>query len=338
MREQILQLLKENDGFLSGQEISERFGVSRTSIWKAVRALQDMGYEIEAVRNRGYRLVSEPDLLTAERVLEQLQTEWAGRPTLVFDSVDSTNSEAKRRAEDGADAGLLVIGEEQTAGRGRRGRSWASERGEGIFMSLLLRPDIAPGNASMLTLVMGLAVRDALEEVCGWDGRMSDHGSDKPRDIMIKWPNDIVIDGKKVCGILTEMSAEMDCVHYIVIGVGINVHNDAFPEDVAQTATSIRQQTGEQISRAALVAACLKHFEEYYGMFLETQDLCALMDLYNTHLINRDREVCIRDADRDDTGTARGINARGELLVDTPQGERCVSAGEVSVRGVYGYV
>ncbi len=324
MKEKILKLLRESDGFVSGQEISERFGVSRTSIWKAVRQLEDMGYEIEAVRNRGYRLLSEPDLLNADRVSEYLCTSWAGRPVLVFDSVDSTNNEVKRRAEAGADAGLLVIAEEQTTGRGRRGRTWTSEKGRGIFMSLLLRPDIEPGNASMLTLVMGMAVHDALEEICG-------------EPVFIKWPNDLVMGEKKVCGILTEMSAETDFIHYIVIGIGINVHDTEFPGELAQTASSIWQQAGKHICRAELVAACMRYFESYYEMFLKTQDLSLLADAYNAHLVNLDREVCIMDGNGSSAGIGRGINIRGELLVDMPEGERTVSAGEVSVRGLYGY-
>ncbi len=337
MKEQILQYLRERDGFVSGQELGERFGVSRTSVWKAIQRLTEMGYGIEAVRNRGYRLISEPDLLTQARVSECLHTEWTGQPVLVFDSVDSTNNEAKRLAEEGAAEGLVVIGDEQTAGRGRRGRGWASARGEGIFLSLLLRPDIAPGCASMLTLVMGLAVRDVMAEACSAADVQTDAAKDS---VWIKWPNDIVIDGKKVCGILTEMTAEPDCVHYVVIGVGINVHNEAFPEEAAQTAASLYQQTGRHFCRAELVAACLQRFEAYYATFLATQDLSGLMDACNAHLINRGREVRILNAPADgiDRGTARGINAWGELVIDTAEGTRRVSSGEVSVRGVYNYV
>ncbi|MCD8332680.1 MAG: biotin--[acetyl-CoA-carboxylase] ligase [Clostridiales bacterium] len=325
MKEKILQLLRETDGFLSGQEISRRFGVSRTSIWKAIRQLEEMGYEIEAVRNRGYRLCMEPDLLTAERVEEYLDTEWAGHPLQVFDTVDSTNTEVKRQAESGAAQGLLVAAEEQTAGRGRRGRTWESPKGSGIFMSLLLKPDIEPGHASMLTLVMGMAVRSALEDL-------------GVPDVQIKWPNDIICSGKKVCGILTEMSAQMDYINYIVIGVGINVHNRDFPEAVAQMATSVYQQTGERICRAELTANCMRQFEKYYAVFLKTQDLSVLADEYQAHLVNRDRQVRVMDMKREYTGVARGINAGGELLVETADGMVCVSAGEVSVRGVYGYV
>ncbi len=325
MKEEILRLLQETDGFLSGQEISERFGVSRTSIWKAIRQLEDAGYEIEAVRNKGYRLSFEPDFLTADLVEDSLDTKWAGHPTQVLDTVDSTNNEVKRQAEAGAGNGLLVIGEQQSAGRGRRGRTWESPKGSGIFMSLLLKPDIAPGHASMLTLVMGLAVRDALEQM-------------GVPDVQIKWPNDIICSGKKICGILTEMSAQMDYINYIVVGVGINVHNHDFPAEVEQVATSVLQQTGRRICRAKLVAECMAQFEKYYAVFLKTEDLSGLLDLYQSHLVNCEQKVRVSDLKADYTGIARGINAEGELLVETGDGLKYVSAGEVSVRGVYGYV
>lgn len=325
MKEKILKLLQETDGFLSGQEISEKFGVSRTSIWKAIRQLEEMGYGIEAVRNKGYRLCSEPDFISEERIRPFLHTQWAAREIRVYDSVDSSNNEAKRAAENGAGHGLLVIGEQQTAGRGRRGRVWDSQKGEGVFMTLLMMPDIEPANASMLTLVMGMAVRAALKDVAGLDA-------------WIKWPNDIVCDGKKICGILTEMSAQVDYINYIVIGVGINVHNRAFPEEVRQVATSVYEQTGRQISRARLAAECMNYFETYYACYLKTQNLEELRDEYNAHLINRGRRVQVQDLKKEFTGTARGINDAGELLVETEGGIVSVAAGEVSVRGVYGYV
>lgn len=325
MKEKILKLLQESDDFISGQEISEKFGVSRTSIWKAIRQLEELGYVIEAVRNKGYRLTSEPDFLTEERIYQYLHTEWAGKTVLVYDAIDSTNNEAKRQAESGAEHGLLVIGEQQTAGRGRRGRTWESQKGEGIFMTLLLKPDIEPGNASMLTLVMGLAVRDALETV----GNL---------DVWIKWPNDIVCDGKKVCGILTEMSAQIDYINHIVIGVGINVHNPEFPEEMRDLATSVYRQTGEHICRAELVAESLARFEMYYARYMRTQNLRDLLEEYNSHLINRGRNVQVMDIRKNYTGIAQGINEMGELVVDTDDGIVQVSAGEVSVRGVYGYV
>ncbi len=325
MKEKVLKLLQESDGFVSGQELSERFGVTRTSIWKAIRQLEEDGYQIEAVRNRGYRLCGEPDFLDEAHLRPLLHTSWAGREIVSFDTIDSSNNEAKRRAEDGAGHGLVVLAQEQTAGRGRRGRVWASVKGEGIFLSLLLKPDIRPENASMLTLVMGMAVRDALEKVAGIDAR-------------IKWPNDIVCEGKKVCGILTEMSAQVDYINHIVIGVGVNIHNGQFPEEMQQIATSVFLLTGKHVARAAVAAEILAGFELYYDRYMKTQDLRDLSEIYNRHLINCGRHVRVTDLKEDYTGIARGINERGELIIETENGLRLAAAGEVSVRGVYGYV
>ena len=325
MKEKILDLLRSAEDYLSGQEICEQFGVSRTAVWKVIRQLEEEGYVIDAVRNRGYRLIQEPDVLNTDRIRACLHTKWAGRTLMYFDSIDSTNAEAKRQAENGAVHGLLVISDHQTAGRGRRGRVWESQKGDGIFMTLLLKPDIEPMNASMLTLVMGLAVREALAQVDNLD-------------VQIKWPNDIVCNGKKICGILTEMSAQMDFINHIVIGLGINVYNETFPPEMDHIAASIYQQTGVRIRRAELIAEVMERFETYYAQYLKTQNLFYLMDIYNEHLINRGRKVQVLDAKAGFTGTAIGINEAGELLVQTDEGIRAVSAGEVSVRGVYGYV
>ena len=324
MKEKILELLKNSTTFISGQELSEKFGVSRTAVWKAIRQLEEVGYVIEAVRNKGYRLRSEPDVLNEEQIRNYLHCSWAGQKIDVFTEIDSTNNEAKRQAEAGAPHGLLVVAEQQSAGRGRRGRAWDSPEGCGIFMSLLLKPDIEPSNASMLTLVMALAVRKALMR-CGVE-------------TMIKWPNDIVSDGKKLCGILTEMSAQIDCINHIVIGVGINVHNESFPEGVQDVATSAYLQSGRHICRAELVAAVLEEFEGYYEIYLETQNLQKLIDEYNQFLINCGRRVQVLDPKGDYTGTALRANSNGELLVSTEDRVVNVSAGEVSVRGIYGYV
>ncbi len=325
MKKKILELLQDATDFVSGQEISERFGVSRTAVWKAIRQLEAEGYVIEAVRNKGYRMTNQPDLLTKEMIENQIHTEWAGKQLMVFEETDSTNNQAKKLAEEGAVQGLLVVSDCQTAGKGRRGRSWASKAGEGIFMTLLLKPDIAPGNASMLTLVMALAVRAGIAKVTGIDTQ-------------IKWPNDIVCDGKKVCGILTEMSAQIDYINYIVIGIGINVSNKSFPDELADTATSLYLITGVSISRAKLIAEIMAEFEKYYALYLQTQDLSGLVNEYNSHLVNRGRRVRVLDPRKEYTGVAQGINQVGELLVQTKDGMAHVSSGEVSVRGVYGYV
>lgn len=193
-------------------------------------------------------------------------------------------------------------------------------------MSLLLRPDIHPEHASMLTLVMGMAVADAINELMGGESAG------------IKWPNDVVLKGKKVSGTLTEMSTEMDCIHYVVIGTGINVNTQKFPKELDQ-ATSLRLAAGHNFRRAELIALCMKYFEKYYALFERTEDLSLLIDEYNRLLVNRNREVRVLEPGNEYTGLALGINNQGELLVRRENGRVDeIYAGEVSVRGVYGYV
>ncbi len=215
MKTEIIKLLKAAPDYVSGQELCETFGVSRTAVWKVIRQLQEDGYEIEAKRNRGYRLGDSGDVFTGAELRSLLNTRWVGHNLVFLEQVDSTNEEAKRQAEKGAPDGTLVAAAEQSAGKGRRGRTWISEKGTGVWMSLLLRPDFPPECASMLTLVAAMAVEKGISRVTGVDGQ-------------IKWPNDVVIEGKKVCGILTEMSTEMECIHYVVVGIGINVGTEGF--------------------------------------------------------------------------------------------------------------
>ena len=192
-------------------------------------------------------------------------------------------------------------------------------------MSLLLRPDIPPECASMLTLVAAMAVEAGIFLVTGLKGQ-------------IKWPNDVILDGKKVCGILTEMSTEMESIHYVIVGIGINVGIREFPEDLQDKATSLILHTDKGVNRAALTAAVAEAWEDYYESFLKTLDLSLLKEEYSKNLVNRDREVKVLTLGNIYTGISRGINERGELLVETADGVRAVMSGEVSVRGIYGYV
>ena len=319
-------MLRESDGYVSGQQLCEKFQVSRTAVWKVMEQLKEEGYQIEAVRNRGYRLSESPDILSQAEIESRISTEWAGRNVSYFRETDSTNTQAKRLGEEGAPAGTLVAADRQMAGKGRRGRSWDSPPGRDIYMSLLLRPDIRPSDAPMLTLVMALSVAEAIRERTGIDAR-------------IKWPNDIVAGGKKLCGILTEMSAEMDYINYIVIGVGINVNQPSFPEDIADRATSLMLEAGRSFPRAPLIAAVMERFEEDYSRFLETNDLSGMREAYNELLVNVGRQVRVLEPGHEYTALSSGINDRGELLVQREDGSReAVFAGEVSVRGMYGYV
>ena len=326
MKEEILRLLRSADGYISGQELCNRFGVSRTAVWKAINQLKEAGYEIEAQQNKGYRLMAAPDLMTEAEIKSLMHTEWVAKEVLYFDTIDSTNTKAQELAEKGYPSGTLVVADKQESGKGRRGRSWVSPSGTGIFMTLMIKPDINPNNASMLTLVAALAVAKAITSVTG-------------EKALIKWPNDIVINGKKVCGILTEMNAQFDYINHIVVGIGINVHNESFPEEISQMASSLMIEAGgKRFHRAQIIAETMSYFEQYYDTFLKTQDLSALVREYDELLVNRNKSVRVLDPKEPFDGKAMGITPKGELIVDTWESRKMVSSGEVSVRGIYGYV
>ena len=326
MKSEILRMLKESGSYVSGQQLCGRFGVSRTAVWKVVEQLKKEGYEIEAVRNRGYRLVESPDVLSQAEILSFTDTLWAGRRVVCFTETDSTNIQARSYGEKDGVHGTLFVAERQSAGKGRRGRNWESPAGLSIYMSILLRPEISPGCAPMLTLVMALSVAEGIRESAGVD-------------VQIKWPNDIVLNKKKLCGILTEMSTEIDYINYVVIGVGINVNQEEFPQGLSDKATSLRIETGRRMKRAGMIAAVMERFEKNYGMFAETKDLSKLQEKYNSMLVNAGRDVRVLEPGNEYNAHALGINEIGELMVMTEDGIRKnIFAGEVSVRGIYGYV
>ncbi len=326
MKEEILRLLRSADGYISGQELCNRFGVSRTAVWKAINQLKEAGYEIEAQQNKGYRLMAAPDLMTEAEIKSLMHTEWVAKEVLYFDTIDSTNTKAQELAEKGYPSGTLVVADKQESGKGRRGRSWVSPSGTGIFMTLMIKPDINPNNASMLTLVAALAVAKAITSVTG-------------EEALIKWPNDIVVNSKKVCGILTEMNAQFDYINHIVVGIGINVHNESFPEEISQMASSLMVEAGgKRFHRAQIIAETMSYFEQYYDTFLKTQDLSALVREYDELLVNMNKAVRVLDPKEPFDGKAMGITPKGELIVDTWESRKLVSSGEVSVRGIYGYV
>lgn len=327
MKSEILSLLKNTSDYLSGQKICDTLGVSRTAVWKIIKQLKEEGYVIDSVNNKGYRLLSCPDILSKEEIFSSLELAGTSfvRKIIYLNEVDSTNTRAKLEAENGACDGTLIVADEQTKGKGRRGRSFSSPKGVGIFMTLILKPEILPQKASMLTLIAGLAVCNGIRQVTDLD-------------VKIKWPNDIVYNGKKICGILTEMSAEMDYVNHIVVGIGINVNHSDFPEEIKDVATSLYLETGRTFRRSDLIAAVIKEWEAYYEIFLKTKDLSLLKDDYNSRMINTNKKVLVIRGDDSYEAVARTIDADGELLVEKDGTLVKVMSGEVSVRGVYGYV
>ena len=244
---------------------------------------------------------------------------------MYYDETDSTNNRAKDSGEKKGAHGTLFIADKQNAGKGRRGRVWESPSGKSIYMTILLRPQITPDKAPMLTLIMGLSAAEGIRKVSGVEAE-------------IKWPNDIVVNKKKVCGILTEMATEIEYVNYVVIGVGINVNQKYFPEGIKEIATSLYEVTGCVYQRSELIAAVLERFEENYEMFLETGDLSNIRKVYDSILVNRGQEVKVLEPGNEYRAVAEGINKNGELIVTLPDGrQKNIFAGEVSVRGIYGY-
>lgn len=255
-----------------------------------------------------------------------LATGWIAQTIHYYAETDSTNLQAKLAADKGAGEGTLFVADKQTAGRGRRGRNWESPAGTNIYFTLLLRPEFAPDMASQVTLVMGMAVAEAIREYCGLDAR-------------IKWPNDVVIGGKKVCGILTELGLQGSSIDHLIVGVGINVGRQEFPPEIAATATSLAEEKNCKIDRTELLTCVMDQFEVLYEEFVQKEGLHSLRKQYDMLLINRDREVRVLDPKGEYTGVARGITDAGELIVELSDGTvNYVYAGEVSVRGVYGYV
>ncbi len=325
----ILEKLKEEKGFVSGQALCHELGVSRTAVWKAVNALKKEGYLIRSVTNKGYMLEDIPDIIRAEEITGSLVTERMGRNLICLEEVDSTNEELKRMysTDNSLCEGTVVAAERQVKGKGRRGRSWENADGENIAFSIFLRPDADPGKASMLTIVAALAVADACNSLLG------------NSDCRIKWPNDVVLDGKKVCGILTEMSAEPDCISYVIVGIGVNVNTRSFPDELSPKATSLYIQGKKEVQRCRLLAEILNRFELRYNSFLKTLDLSAFRDEYNQMLAGREEKVRVLDPAGEYDGISKGIDDLGNLLVErADKSVEKVYSGEVSVRGIYGYV
>jgi BirA family transcriptional regulator, biotin operon repressor / biotin---[acetyl-CoA-carboxylase] ligase len=255
-KDRLLSYFKEKRGaWVSGELVSNEFSVSRAAIWKHVCKLKEDGYIIESSPKKGYFFIQDSDLILPNEIRDGLSTSVFGqRDIAYFKTLSSTNIKAKELAEGGADEGALIIAEAQTEGRGRRGRSWLSPAGHGIYATLVLRPAMSPAGAPRITLMTAVAVAEALLSLL-------------ELDIKIKWPNDIMVKGKKLAGILTEISTEMDSINYIVVGLGLNVNAPDFPKELEKRATSILIETGRSFSRIKLLRAYLEQFEKYYKMF-----------------------------------------------------------------------
>ncbi|HZI13087.1 MAG TPA: biotin--[acetyl-CoA-carboxylase] ligase [Myxococcus sp.] len=316
--ELILGFLAESgEDYTSGEALSGKLGLSRTAVWKRVEGLRTKGYRIDAVPARGYRLVGVPDRLTSLELAPLLSTRELGRTIHHHESLGSTNEVAFRLAQDGAEHGEVVVAEQQTAGKGRRGRVWVSPPGLNLYFSAILRPELPPQRAPELTLVAAVALAEALREF--------------GTEAAIKWPNDVQLEGRKVAGILTELSAEPERVHFVVVGVGVNLNARAehFPEELREVATSLALAKGEPISRAHFTSTLWTRLEEWLDLYLET-GFDAVRTRWKALSSTLGQDVLVRTDRQELRGRAEDIDPSGALLVRTEGGsvER-ILAGDV---------
>lgn len=320
----ILRILRESDGYVSGQEISDELGISRTAVWKNVNRLRDTGYTIDAVSNRGYRLLEGVDIPTADEIGRQCTAAVLGREIVYMESVSSTNSLAMMLASQGAVHGTVVTSDQQTSGRGRKGREWYSPPGTNLYISVVLRPPVSPAEASQIPILAVLADMRALRRLC------------PGLECAVKWPNDVYCGGRKVSGTLCEMKAETDSVEHVVVGTGINVNADPSDHDMPLSATSLLMETGTTQSRAELAARFLEEFEGVYDQWLSECSLAPFMMEWNANSLLLGRRVDVRTASKIITGISMGIGENGALKLQLKDGtKRLVYAGDATLHGSY---
>jgi BirA family transcriptional regulator, biotin operon repressor / biotin---[acetyl-CoA-carboxylase] ligase len=340
MKNRILSELKANSSrYISGEALSETLGVSRTIVWRYICELKGEGYAIDSSPRKGYKLLPSFNILNEYEINCGLNTKVLGKDLRYFGQLDSTNNYAKKIANEGCPDGTVVVAACQTAGKGRLGREWNSMSDKGVWFSVVLRPKLAPGEVQVVTLAASVSVASSIERVTGIKAG-------------IKWPNDIIIRGKKVCGILTEMSSEIDRINYLVIGIGINVNHsiEDFPEELKDTATSLRisvnrdnslddySNSEAKFDRSELIREVLHDLEEVFKA-ISCENTAGILDKWRDYSVTLNRNVRIYYKDSEYKGVARDITPDGRLVVECSDGVvRKVVSGEVSVRGLLGYL
>lgn len=322
MNELILQLFEEQPhSYVSGEELSRQLNCSRTAIWKHIRSLREAGYEFESAPRKGYRLISKPAKYNVEELIRGLTTKVMGQKIHLYEEVESTQVAAHAWVGMGATEGTLVLAEAQTSGRGRMGRKWHSPRGKGIWMSLVLTPRIPLFFTPQLTLLTAVAVCRSIQKLC-------------QVEIGIKWPNDLLIRGKKVCGILLEINGEDERLKYVIAGIGISANLDLedYPEELRSIATSLVIESGSPISRTAVIQAFLREFEDLYALYHE-KGFAPIRLLWETHSVSLHRPIRVQTPSGIIEGVAESIDDSGALTVSTTSGEQIrVFSGDVELR------
>jgi len=320
MANDILKYLREKE-YISGEVLAQKLGISRVAVWKQIQRLKDMGYKIASDQNLGYCLISRPDLLIPQEVQKGLSTTYIGKKIFYFPELESTNIIAKEKAlhrTEAIDESTIIIAEKQSAGKGRLGRKWFSPAG-GIWLSIILCPQLPPSYIPRITLMTAVAVVKAIK-MC------------TQIEPQIKWPNDILINEKKVCGILTEMSAELDIINWVVVGIGINVNIDhqKFPEDIQENTISLKEVLGKEALRVKLAKTFLQEFEKYYDK-LKRKEFPSILEEWKLYSHTLGRKIRVDMGERIITGEAVDINEEGALVLKKEDGERVeIISGTVS--------
>jgi BirA family transcriptional regulator, biotin operon repressor / biotin---[acetyl-CoA-carboxylase] ligase len=310
VRQALLDAFKNANGkFISGEKLAQNIGCSRTAIWKHIEDLKKDGYHVEAVRKKGYRLLEQSNKLSENEIYLGLETEEIGRSVYFFESVTSTQKVAKEYAMNGAKHGTLIVADEQTEGRGRMVRKWYSPKGTGIWASFILRPDIQIQHAPQLTLLSAVAVVQAIKKVT--------HITPE-----IKWPNDILISGRKVCGILTELQAEEDRIQSVILGIGINVNQDKndFSAEIIKKATSLKIQLGKTVNRSSLIQSLCYYIEQLLHLYI-SEGFTPIKSLWETYAVSIGKRISARTVKGTFDGVALGINNEGVLLLKQDNGD-----------------
>lgn len=317
MNKTIIQMLIDSDSeYVSGQNISDKLGITRAAVWKRISKLKELGFEIESVTKKGYKLLSYPDILNKELIEIGMKSDFIGHSVEVLESVDSTNDYAKKKAKELVD-GSVIISLEQVKGKGRRGRSFHSGKGDGIYLSIILKPGFEPAKAPFITSIAGAALVNTFNKF--------------NIQTKIKWPNDVLINGKKVAGILTEMSADMEFIEYIVLGVGINVSGLEFPNELKNIATSLKLE-GYDVKKLSIIWQFIYEFELLYNLYLN-ENTSEVVNILRNNSSVLGKQINVHYMNEIESAIAVDINNQGALIIKTQEGEvKELSSGEISIR------
>ena len=317
MNKTIIQMLIDSDSeYVSGQNISDKLGITRAAVWKRISKLKELGFEIESVTKKGYKLLSYPDILNKELIEIGMKSDFIGHSVEVLESVDSTNDYAKKKAKELVD-GSVIISLEQVKGKGRRGRSFHSGKGDGIYLSIILKPGFEPTKAPFITSIAGAALVNTFNKF--------------NIQTKVKWPNDVLINGKKVAGILTEMSADMEFIEYIVLGVGINVSGLEFPNELKNIATSLKLE-GYDVKKLNIIWQFVYEFELLYNLYLK-ENTSEVVNILKNNSSVIGKQINVHYMNEVESAIAVDINNQGALIIKTQEGEvKELSSGEISIR------